>query len=656
MSFVFMSLILWLAGAQGRGQAQRPPQQPVWKEIVAGTVTRAETLRPFARVRVELRREDYGTRLNTQESSCAPLRNLDDPDRRRFVLTDTLGRFAFENVMPGRYYVVAEHEGYLRAEFGQRGGLFSRGAILAVGPQVDTGSSGMPLEALKDLRLSLSPAPNVVGRIHGDQTGRVPAAIVQLYQHRFTAMNGRTLVPVRSIFTDDNGEYRMFWLNPGQYVVSAAYSDYVFQPWTTGIRFSPNLPDSDNRYPVVFFPGTVKSSEAISVSVGTVVAPPMDVLLWERPRHTVEINLTGAPNPGNITVVLVPFGGDVCTARDFGFAPRRADGIVEIRDVPQGLYTVMAVRGRESWSEMLPLPVDQHIRGFQIPLVQPVDIPVRDLPATLSGYETRIHLTRIDNDAKLVQSFGPDAKGKFLLKGIGPGSYYITVDTPHGQYVSRVSAFRWIPENPIEPCDPPPTGTPRRISSDKFAYLDSHGHLSREKPFMVPQVIPGDMPCLSISVGTGGQLLGRVVDRAGIPVAGALVAGLPSSVWGAPDRRDAFTPPDRYLSTSTDGEGYFVLSGAVSGTEYKLLAFEDLDPSFLFDPGLADRFSTRDLIEVEEREDPQPAPRGQRRGQPQTLGQARAMRSVLFGPGSLCSGSSLCILKVIPSDETLSLR
>jgi Carboxypeptidase regulatory-like domain len=670
MTSIILSLILLITGTQARGQSTGAPRtpEPVGTERIAGTVMQGETQRPFPRVRVELRREDYGRQLSGGEKPCNPSRDIDDPKLHRYAMTDTNGHFTFQNVVPGRYYLLAEHEGYLRTEYGRRDGLFPRGMILEIGPQDDTLLSGtvplgarggpfvgvvetarptrpgMPASVLQDLVLRLHPAPTIIGRVYNEEGARVPAAIVQLYQYRFAPMNGRTLKPVRSIFTDDNGEYRLFWLNPGRYVVAASYSDYVLQPWTEALRFTPNLPDGDNRYPVVFYPGVEKPSEAFPVAMGTVTAPPIDVSLWKRPRFNVEIKLVGAPAPRNTTVALVPYGGDLCAAMDYAITPSK-DGVVLIRDVPAGPYLVMAVSGRDSLSELRPLNVDQHIRDYPLTIIPPVDIPVT-VSSPPEGI--RFNLTRTGNEVSHVAAAERDSAGKFVFKGVGPGSYYVTADSPPGYYLEGAGAYQLVPGGD-DGCTREPNTTPSRIPSSNYRYLDQHGHLNRGSPLIVPGIIPGEVRCVAVTMRLGGRLYGRAVDRTGTPVTGALVVGLPRSVWGADDNEVSFTPPDRFLSATTDREGRFVLVGAVPGTEYKLFAFEDIDTNLIYDPDLMDRFPNRDLMDIEEVAGTDtPA---QRRAQ-----QLRGIRSVTFsGFTGPCSENVQCILRAISAEETREL-
>jgi len=667
---LLLSIILLLGEFQGRGQGpgirDPAPQAPslaevVGSEIVAGTVMHGDTTRPFSHVRVELRREDYGKWLSGREKTCNPARDMDDPRLRRLTVTDEVGRFVFRDVVPGRYYVVAEHEGYLRAPY-SRQGRSPRGTVLEVGPQVDaaiagstqatalggvsassstrTTRPGMPSNLLQDLVLRLHPAPTISGRVYGEDGARVPAAIVQAYQYRYAPLNGRTLQPIRSIFSDDNGEYRLFWLNPGRYVVAAAYSDYILQPWKEHLRFTPNLPDGDNRYPVVYFPNVDKPADARPITIGVVEAPPIDLTLWERRRFDVEIKLAGANVPENATVIMAPYGGDLCAAMDYGITPRK-DGVVIIRDVPAGRYMVMAVKGREAISEFESLIVDQPIRDHRIPIIEPpqILIDVGVSPPNPDIQEIRVNLTRVGDDARYTKSAEHDAGGKYLFRGVPPGSYYVTADSPPGYYVSGIVAL-----GPREHCMIPPA---RAVPSSLYQYLDIHGHLSREKPLNIPAVFPGEACKLVVTVQPGGRFFGRVVDQTGTPVAGASVVGFPQGVWLGMDNKVAFSPPDRFLSATTDGEGRFVLMGAAQATQYKLFAFEDIDLNLIYDPSLIERFPNRDLIEIEQAGGEAPRSRAQ---------QLQGIRTVSVGAfpsqNRNCSENAVCILRVIPAEDT----
>jgi hypothetical protein len=371
----------------------------------------------------------------------------------------------------------------------------------------------------------------------------------------------------------------------------------------------------------------------------------VDLTLWKRPRFDVEIKLVGASVPENATVIMVPYGGDLCASLDYGITPGK-DGVVTIRDVPSGRYMLMAVKGRDALSEFHSLIVDQPIRDHRIPIIEPLQIPVDVVfnPPGADDQEVRVNLTRLGNDASYAKSAEYDSDGKYGFRGVAPGSYYVTADSPPGYYVSNIVAL-----GPQEYCLVPPPVPP--VASNQYQYLDTHGHLSREKPLVVPSVIPGAACKLVVTLRQGGRFFGRVVDRTGTPVAGAQVVGFPEGVWMGMDNKVAFSPPDRFLSTTTDGEGRFVLGSAALSTDYKLFAFEDIDLNLLYDPSLIERFPNRDLIEIEQ------AGGDAQRSRSQQLQGVRTVSAPAFpSPNQNCSANAMCILRVIAAEDTRDIQ
>jgi hypothetical protein len=325
---------------------------------------------------------------------------------------------------------------------------------------------------------------------------------------------------------------------------------------------------------------------------------------------------------------------------DYGISPGK-DGVVIIRDVPAGRYMLMAVKGRDALSEFHSLIVDQPIREYRIPLIEPLQIPVDvAINPPVAGIQgIRVNLTRVGNDASYTKSAEYDSDGKYGFRGVAPGTYYVTAESPPGYYVLDVAAI-----GPREHCMVPPAPA---VRSSLYQYWDSHGHLNREKPLIVPTVFPGDACTLVVTIRAGGRFLGRVVDRAGTPVAGALVLGFPEGVWTGLDNKVAFSPPDQFLSTTTDTEGRFVLVGAALSTAYKLFAFEDLDLNLIYDPSLIERFPNQDLIEIE-----QAGVDVQRNRSRQLQGIRTVSVSGFSSPNQNCSVNAVCILKVIPAEDT----
>ena len=651
---------------------QVAPPQPL--EKISGTVIRADTRTPLANARIELISDDYVRLPTGHEKVCKPESDSQFSGDRRFANTDVNGKFTFTEIIPGRYYLSADHEGYLRANYGQRG-IFSPGTLLRIGPQdevvlagendpppdvvnnpfspprgfttapgvnvgtgqrgtrgelppgldgniVQTGqrggldreseripegagapsaigtSSGVGLSKnlLQDLTLSMKPAPTIVGLVMDERGASQAAASVQAYQLRYTPMNGRTLKSVRTTLTGEDGSYRLFWLSPGRYVVAAAHTEYNLPPWRSSLTLTPNLPNFDSGLPTIFFPTSATVGDAIAVPLNVGEQPRADIRLRPRERFTVRIHLVVEQLPPNSTLIFIAEGGDLCAAMDYGIRPSR-NGTFTIADVPEGRYLAMAMSGRDVISELLPVKVDRDSpTDVRLPIVASTEVRgnilLEMIPPNTDLGQLRVSLVRSGQELSQVATSRVDpSTGRFAIPGIGPGTYYPVVDLPPGVYVQNVSASRFNVDKP-EDCDP-------RIQSPNYAYQDLHGHFDRLQPLRIPAVIPAAASCLYIRVGAGHPLRGYVRDRLGKPADRAFVVAIPKSVWSVEDDRGA-TPPDRYLTGVTDDAGFFELQGATqevragsqTEAEYRLYAFEDLDPNMIYEPGFARRFES----------------------------------------------------------------
>jgi hypothetical protein len=671
---------------------QLPPQQQTL-ETIGGIVVSSNTNQPLPQTRVELTREDYARRATGFEKPCKPQPDAELTTARHFVSTDTNGKFKFDSVVPGRYYLTAEREGYLKAEYGQKG-AFSVGTVLTIGPQpvdapvspdsvqrelgllgvggnlqpaastlpppqgglgqrqqgltggaasaIPEGPPGAPSNLLQDLKLSMIPAPTISGKVFQERGGPLVAAAVQAYAFRYTPLNGRTLKSIRATLTNDEGLYRLFWLDPGRYVIAAGYSSYGLQPWTSGLKFTPNLPNPDTGLPMMFYAVGTNATDAQVVRLNPGSEPLADFRLRERRRFTARIQIVGDSVPQSAALVFVPRGGDLCAALDYGITSK--DGRFEIRDVPEGIYLAGAINGRDFISDLITIKVESgQANETLLPVVPPTQIwgnVYIDAPPGLEIGPTRVNITRARQELSQValgkvESLSATV-GSFTIPGLGPGTYYVSMDLPPGFYVDNMGASRRDPDNPDQ-CSANPS-----MWSPQFSYMDFHGHLNPTEPFTIPGVIPASAECLAIKVRYGRLITGFVFDRLRMPVTGALVVAIPRSVWSKTDDAGV-TPPDRYLTATTDSTGYFEIHGATeslspvkgeldnvsrespAGTppgsrgrapqsptgavpaapqEYHVYVFESLDPNLIYAPDLSDRFRNREpyVLRQEERD------------------------------------------------------
>ena len=143
--------------------------------------------------------------------------------------TDDQGKFQFKEVEEGPYRVAAARNGFARQEYGQRS--FNRPGIVVnirAGQQVN------------DVSFRLIPASTISGRVM-DTNGEPLAGItVQALRSTYDATGKRTLQPASSARTNDLGEYRIYWINPGRYFVSANPARSAFETLTASASQAAN--------------------------------------------------------------------------------------------------------------------------------------------------------------------------------------------------------------------------------------------------------------------------------------------------------------------------------------------------------------------------------------------------------------------------------
>ena len=227
-------------------------QQPA--ATVSGIVTDAVTKAPVAAARVLLARVD-----GPLTSSLTITAGAD-------------GRFTASAVPPGTYRIFADRDDYLRGEH--------RGVV-----QV---KSGQPIH---DLAIVLTPTGVISGRVmneHGEPASKI--FVRALTESQVLATFPRWVVEAR---TNDLGEYRLFSLPPGRYIVSAQRYP---GPHIEGTNYRIPTPPCPNcrgegigtmalagllksgafsapaaltgqRYPAIYFPGTTELAAGQRIEV-----------------------------------------------------------------------------------------------------------------------------------------------------------------------------------------------------------------------------------------------------------------------------------------------------------------------------------------------------------------------------------------------------
>ena len=535
-----MRLGVWLLGLSllAAQELPSPPGAPAASPLpeaksgdlctVEGTVLNARTKAPLAKATV---------RLIGMGAPAA---------RQNAASTDVSGKFKLEGVQPGEYRALASRSGFVRQVFGSGKGP----ASLTLAPQ----------QTLTGLTLELSPGAVIAGHVV-DQDGE-PLANVQIQPFRYVNSQGsRELVPSgRSASTDDRGAYRLFDLDSGRYLVSAAYTNDrgaypLFDPdsgrYLIGAASSARAVSAGGANPagapnegaaLAFYPGVVDPSQAAPIQLHA-GEERGDVDFRIAPTHGIRVRgrLTPAPErPQEVIVAMAPLGGGV--AGMFASGPRppaRIDssGAFEFRGVTPGSYLLTATWNRDGNALRGRLPVEaasSDIDGLDLPLKPAVEVKGRvrfdgDSHPDMDLKKMTVTLMPAQpvSGTSGPRRTEPDAGGSFRFASVFEGDYLLRIGAPNEDaYVKSVT----------------------------YGGADASG-----KPLSLGGA-PGTLE-LVLAVD-GGEVQGTVTDG-DKPAAGALVAAEPES--GREDLARA---------GRSDSSGRFTIRGLAPG-DYTIYAFDD---------------------------------------------------------------------------------
>jgi carboxypeptidase family protein len=296
-------------GGPGRfGGQPRDNQGPKGTAKISGRVVAADTGNPVRRAQIRLTATDI--RAN------------------RVVPSDNDGKYEFDDLAAARYRLQISKAGYVTLEYGQAR-PFETGKSLDI-------ADGQTLEKI-DFRL---PRGSVIaGRLTDEFGDPIADASVQAMRYQF--VNGqRQLASVgRAGTSDDIGQYRLFGLMPGDYIVRATVRD------NTMIAAALGGAEDPSGYPTTYYPGTtdVGQAQSVTVALGQEV---ISVFFSLVPARLARISGTvidsqGHSLSGGIVLVRPATGGGAGGAFNIGGANQvRADGSFAINNVPPGEYTL----------------------------------------------------------------------------------------------------------------------------------------------------------------------------------------------------------------------------------------------------------------------------------------------------------------------------
>jgi hypothetical protein len=290
------------------GNVVVPP--PVGTATVRGHVVATDTGQPLRKAQVRL--------MSTDFTPGAPREN-------RLATTDVDGKYEFKDLAAGRYTLTASKGSYVMLSYGQQ----------------RPNDPGKPLQVLsaqtvERVDFSLPRGGVITGRIvdeYGEPMSNLQVAVVS-----WQIVNGqrRLMSSGRTGSTDDLGEFRLFGIPPGRYLVQATWRPTTSVP-PPGARAGDRI-----GYPPTLFPGVTQPSrgQPITIGIGDTVS---DLAFAMLPIKTTTISGTvsdsqGRPMQGTLMVMHESGGGYMSTGA--GIQP---DGTFVVAGLPPGEYTLRSM-------------------------------------------------------------------------------------------------------------------------------------------------------------------------------------------------------------------------------------------------------------------------------------------------------------------------
>ena len=360
------------------------------------------------------------------------------------VITDADGRFAFHDLPPGVFGVVATRNGY----FGNGDGRDPFGP----GRLVELSSD----HAVTDLTLSLWKLGAISGTVvaEGD-----PLVGIEVNALRRSLVASRwRYVNVATASTDDRGAYRLSGLLPGEYVIVArpdrdpetplllsllsatpAASVDVLAAATAKGRGVPERDARVRTYPTTFFRNVPASSLAARISIDA-GADRAGIDFQLKPLRGVRVTgtVSGLDGPAEeMDVHLVRADSTLeSDPLDVAVAALESDGRFELTGVPPGKYVVTMLA--RPWWARTPVTVGAtDVAGLKVPAHKGSNVRGR-LEFAGRAAPTAAEIAQVV--VQLTPESSPAPNASAWRAQVSPDGTFTTAGLPAGRYFLRVAS------------------------------------------------------------------------------------------------------------------------------------------------------------------------------------------------------------------------
>ncbi len=530
IAVLFLGQVSGTGGGGGDRIAHRPNAGPPVAEPVP--------VKPEDRCAVEGNVSDHASGAPVKKATLT-LRRMDvtgaGPPMTYSGVSDAAGHFVIPGIEPGSYRLFAERTSYVNQQYGARTPS-GPGTVLTLGKA----------QTMKDVNIKLVPHGVITGRVLDEDGDPVANASLQVMRSMYIR-GKKQWAPMNGSNSNDLGEYRVFGLAPGRYILSATY-----RPMSMGAEVRSGASET---YAPTYYPGSISpdSAAAIDVTPGAQLRG-ADIRMQKARavsvRGRIVNGVTGGPVQ-NVMIAIMPKGDAVFNMMGRSISrPYNERGEFVVNSVLPGSYSLTANVNEDGKLLSARVPIDvgtSPIEGILLQLNPGVDLTGRvNIPdAQRSG----LRRLRLALQPKMAVMIGGGAQGGMVRED---GTFSFTNVQPE-LYEIRIIGL-------------PDGGYVRSIRMGDAQVLETGIDFTNGA---APAEIAVDIAM------DAGEITGTVQNEKSEPASSATVVLIPE---GKRRELDFY-----YRVSNTDQNGAFKLRNIAPG-EYRAFAFDSLESGSYQDP------------------------------------------------------------------------
>jgi uncharacterized GH25 family protein len=323
--FIFSVLFLVLFSTLCLGQQSKTDSPAGKNASITGTVVQFGAQTPLKNVQVSLIHNSVAQSGGDDDDSSSP------PELT--VKTDEKGQFKFSNVAPGSYYVRASHAGMALKSHHWQDGVFIT---------LEPGKA-------QTLELIMAPTAAIQGQVLNEEGEPMQNVSVMAMRYGYTTM-GRHLAQATNASTDDKGQFRLFGLQPGSYLVAAGGGEGYDGGGVAAVAGSSSAtPSKQNQtvYTMTYYPNESSPEHATPIVLKPGDEAQASFTLTRVPAHNVSGTVAGLATTANdksevnFRMVMAMREGYPAPA---GMAMVGKDSTFKIRNLPAAKYKIVLMR------------------------------------------------------------------------------------------------------------------------------------------------------------------------------------------------------------------------------------------------------------------------------------------------------------------------